>query len=165
MKKAAPTKRPRSSDVSYWLLKSEPDKFSIEDLKKMKVSPWDGVRNAAARNHMKAMKLSDKVFFYHSNCKEPGIVGIAEVVREFYDDHTALDKNSEYYYPKATKENNPWKMVDVSFVAAFEKIVSLKQMKEDKHLRNMVLFKQSRLSVQPVAPEEYDHILSLAKQI
>ncbi|CAD2213324.1 thymocyte nuclear protein 1 [Angomonas deanei] len=129
----------------------------------MSTSPWDGVRNYAARNHMKAMKTGDKVLFYHSNCKEPGVCGLASVVKEAYDDYTALDKNSEYYFPKATKEKNPWQMVDVGFVAEFDEVVPLKVLKEEKELKDMALFTQSRLSVQPVTVAEYNHIVELSE--
>lgn len=153
-------KRARS-EVNHWLMKSEPHKFSLDDLKKMKVSPWDGVRNYAARNHMRNMRVGDRVLFYHSNCKEPGVAGTATVVKEAYDDHTALDPKSDYYSAKATAENNPWQMVDVQFEAAFTHPVLLKDMKVDKELSAMVLFKQSRLSVQPVTAAEFDHVESL----
>lgn len=160
-------KRPRSPTIrrcQHWLMKSEPHKFSIDDLEGMTISPWDGVRNYAARNHMKAMLIGDKVLFYHSNTKEPGVVGLAEVVREAYDDHTALDSKSDYYYPKATKDSNPWQMVDVRFVEKFPGVVSLTTIKKEKTLQNMALLRQSRLSVQPVTPTEYDHIVRLAKK-
>lgn len=142
-------------------MKSEPHKFSIDDLKKQHTSPWDGVRNYAARNHMRSMQVGDMVLFYHSNTKEPGVAGLAKVVKAAYDDYTALDKKSEYYFPKATVENNPWQMVDVGFVSKFEHVVSLSNMKKQKELQKMALFTQSRLSVQPVTADEFTFILAM----
>lgn len=157
-------KRVRAADVHYWLMKSEPNKFSIDQLAKEQTAPWDGVRNYAARNHMRAMALGDRVLFYHSNTKEPGVAGLAEVARLAYDDYTALDKASEYYDPKATTEKNPWQMVDVKFVAKWKRVVTLHEMKACEELRKMALFTQTRLSVQPVTAKEYDFILTLGKK-
>ncbi|TPP53378.1 EVE domain family protein [Leishmania donovani] len=147
-------KRVRAEDIHYWLLKSEPHKFSIDDLAKQKTSPWDGVRNYAARNNMCAMSVGDKVLFYHSNTKEPGVAGLAEVVRLAYDDFTALERTSEYFDPKATKEKNPWKMVDVKFVAKWDTVLTLHELKSRRELQKMALFTQSRLSVQPVSASD-----------
>ena len=103
--------------MQYWLMKSEPESFSIDDLKSMKVEHWDGVRNYQARNMMRdQMKKGDKIFFYHSNCDVPGIVGIAKVEKESYPDHTAFDPESKYYDPKSSADNPRWFMVDVKFV-------------------------------------------------
>lgn len=157
-------KRVRAEDIRYWLLKSEPHKFSIDDLAKQKTSPWDGVRNYAARNNMRAMSVGDKVLFYHSNTKEPGVAGLAEVVRLAYDDFTALDKTSEYFDPKATKEKNPWKMVDVKFVARWDSVLTLHKLKSRRELQKMALFTQSRLSVQPVSASEYAYILRMNEE-
>ncbi|KAH9578218.1 EVE domain [Trypanosoma melophagium] len=158
-------KRARSSEtVQYWLMKSEPYKFSIDDLKKCERSPWDGVRNYAARNYMKLMNVGDRVLFYHSNAKPPGVVGLASVVRKAYPDPTALDPKSEYYDAKATEVKNPWEMVDVQFEEKFPSIVSLEQLKEEKKLRNMLLFTRARLSVQPVTRSEYEHIASFGRK-
>ncbi|CAC9553519.1 conserved hypothetical protein [Leishmania infantum JPCM5] len=157
-------KRVRAEDIHYWLLKSEPHKFSIDDLAKQKTSPWDGVRNYAARNNMCAMSVGDKVLFYHSNTKEPGVAGLAEVVRLAYDDFTALEKTSEYFDPKATKEKNPWKMVDVKFVAKWDTVLTLHELKSRRELQKMALFTQSRLSVQPVSASEYAYILRMNEE-
>ncbi|KAG5464543.1 hypothetical protein LSCM1_00734 [Leishmania martiniquensis] len=157
-------KRVRSGDIHYWLMKSEPHKFSIDDLARRKTSPWDGVRNYAARNNLRAMAVGDKVLFYHSNTKEPGVAGLAEVVRLAYDDFTALDKTSDYFDPKATKEKNPWQMVDVKFVAKWDAVVTLRAMKSRKELQKMALFTQSRLSVQPVDAAEYAYILRMNEE-
>jgi predicted RNA-binding protein with PUA-like domain len=155
-------KRIRPADVHYWLMKSEPNKFSIDQLAKEKTAPWDGVRNYAARNNMRAMAVGDKILFYHSNTKEPGVAGLAEVAHLAYDDYTALEKASEYFDPKATAVKNPWQMVDVRFVAKLERVVTLQEMKMCKELQKMALFTQARLSVQPVTAEEYEFILRLA---
>lgn len=157
-------KRVRPADVHYWLMKSEPHKFSIDDLCKNKTEPWDGVRNYAARNHMRAMAVGDQVLFYHSNTKEPGVAGLAEVSRLAYADHTALDKTSDYYDAKATKEKNPWEMVEVKFVRKWKRVVTLHEMKACKELEKMALFTQARLSVQPVTAEEYEFILRMEDQ-
>ncbi|RNF09598.1 thymocyte nuclear protein 1 [Trypanosoma rangeli] len=157
-------KRVRSPEaVQHWLMKSEPDKFSIDDLKASGRSPWDGVRNYAARNNMKAMNVGDRVLFYHSNAKPPGVVGLATVVRTAYPDHTALDPASPYHDAKATKEKNPWEMVDIKFGEKFPALLSLERLKGEKELREMQLFSRTRLSVQPVTKGEYEHILWLGR--
>lgn len=143
-------------------MKSEPETFSIDDLEKIKTEPWDGVRNYQARNFMKTMKKKDFVFFYHSNCTPPGIVGIAEVSKEAHPDHTSFDKNSEYYDPKSTLENPRWFMVEVKFKEKFKNIISLDQLKEEKKLQNLALVKKgNRLSVMPITEEEWKTILEL----
>jgi len=148
--------------MAYWLMKSEPETFSIDDLEKIKTEPWDGVRNYQARNFMKTMKKKDFVFFYHSNCTPPGIVGIAEVSKEAHPDHTSFDKNSEYYDPKSTLENPRWFMVEVKFKEKFKNIISLDQLKEEKKLQNLALVKKgNRLSVMPITEEEWKTILEL----
>ncbi|WP_419172199.1 EVE domain-containing protein [Halobacteriovorax sp.] len=140
--------------MQYWLFKSEPDAFSIDDLAKRpkQTESWDGVRNYQARNFMRdEIKMGDKVFFYHSSCKEPAIVGIAEVVKESHPDKTQFDKNSKYYDPKATKEEPRWFLVDIKFEEKFEKQLSLKEMKADKRYDEMPLVKKgSRLSIMPI---------------
>ncbi|KEG13163.1 thymocyte nuclear protein 1 [Trypanosoma grayi] len=158
-------KRLRSPEVvQYWLMKSEPNKFSIDDLKASGCSPWDGVRNYAARNNMKSMNIGDRVLFYHSNAKPPGVVGLASVTRTAYPDHTALDSSSEYYDAKASEDKNPWEMVDVQFEEKFHSLVSLEQLRGESVLRNMQLFSRSRLSVQPVTRGEYEHIVSIGRK-
>jgi predicted RNA-binding protein with PUA-like domain len=140
-------------------MKSEPDCFSIDDLKKKKVSSWDGVRNYQARNFMMQMKRGDKIFFYHSSAKEIGIVGLMSVTKEAYPDHTAQDKNNEHYDPKSTKEKPIWYMVDVKFEQKFPRTVLLSELKKEKDLQNMsVLQKGSRLSVTPITPKEFEKI-------
>lgn len=148
--------------TNYWLIKSEPSCFSIDDLKNAphQTSPWDGVRNYQARNFMqKDMRIGDKVFFYHSNCTPPGIVGIAEVASESYPDFTAWDPNSEHPDFKSTKENPRWFMVDIRFIKKFPRILSLEYLKQHPELNNMQLLKKgNRLSVLPVRHDEWEYI-------
>ncbi|KAG8343881.1 hypothetical protein TRVL_05291 [Trypanosoma vivax] len=158
-------KRIRSPEVvQYWLMKSEPKKFSIDDLEKCKRSPWDGVRNYAARNNMKAMNIGDRVLFYHSNANPPGVAGLATVVKTAYPDHTALDPSSDYYDARASKERNPWEMVDVEFEEKFPTLVALDKMKKEKKLQAMQLFSHGRLSVQRVEKTEFEHIVELGRK-
>ncbi len=152
--------------MSHWLMKSEPDVFGIEHLEKRpkKTDPWDGVRNYQARNFMRdGMKKGDQIFFYHSNCKEPGIVGIAEVVREAYPDHTAFDPESKYYDPKSDPNNPRWFMVDVKFVRRLKRTISLQELKAHAEALSdfPLLQKGSRLSVMPVSEEAWEYILGL----
>ena len=153
--------------MKYWLMKSEPDVFSIDDLKNRKdqTEHWDGVRNYQARNMMRdEMKTGDQVFFYHSNCKEPGIVGIARIVREGYPDYTAQDPDSKYHDPKSTSDNPRWYMVDVQFVKKFATTLSLELLKQESALAEMSLVRKgNRLSVMPVSASQWKHILSLTK--
>jgi predicted RNA-binding protein with PUA-like domain len=148
--------------MQYWLMKSEPDTFSLQDLESRpeQREPWDGVRNYQARNFMRdEMRLGDLVLFYHSNTKPPGVVGLAEVVSDPYPDPTAFDKNSKYYDPKSKKENPTWILVDVGFKAQFKTGVTLEMMKAMPELQSMrVLQKGNRLSITPVTQEEYQAI-------
>ncbi len=147
----------------HWLMKSEPYAYSIDDLERDGVTWWDGVRNYAARNLMRdRMRIGDRVLFYHSNARPPGVVGIAEVCRESYPDHTQFDSESKYFDPKASPENPRWFMVDVRFVEKFPRMVSLPEIRATPKLADMVLVNRSRLSVQPVAPEEYERIVAMA---
>ena len=146
----------------YWLFKSEPGCFSFEDLKKCPkmTEHWDGVRNYQARNFLRNdVKHGDMVLFYHSNIPEPAVVGIAEVVREGYPDFTALDPNGEHFDPKASPANPIWYMVDVRYLKPMPRIVTLEQIKNNPLLAEMPLIKRSRLSIQPVKPEECRIIL------
>lgn len=151
--------------MNYWLMKSEPDVFGIDDLAKMpkQTEHWDGVRNYQARNMMRdQMKVGDKVFFYHSNTKVPGIIGIMEVVREGYPDHTAFDPDQKYYDPKSDPEKPRWFMVDVKFVRKLGRTISLEELKERPELEEMPLVRKgNRLSIMPVSKDEWDFILSL----
>lgn len=151
--------------MAYWLMKSEPDVFGIDHLEQRakQTEPWDGVRNYQARNLICDMKKGEQVFFYHSNCKFPGIVGIAEVIREAYPDHTAFDPQSNYYDPKSTPENPRWFMVDVKFVRRLRRTISLQELKEHAEaLPDFPLLKKgNRLSVMPVSKEAWETILGL----
>jgi predicted RNA-binding protein with PUA-like domain len=148
--------------VNYWLFKTEPGCFSFDDLKARpnQTEHWDGVRNFQARNFLRdAIKAGDRVLFYHSSIPEPVIAGIAEVVREGYPDFTALDPNSEHFDPKSSPVNPVWYMVDVRYVEPLPRPVTLEQIKSNPLLAAMPLVKRSRLSIQPVTPEEWRIIL------
>lgn len=152
--------------MNYWLMKSEPHDCSIDDIEARvgKPLPWQGIRNYQARNFLRdQIKLGDKVFFYHSSCKEPGIVGIVEVVSDASADVSAFDQDSDYFDAKSSPENPRWYSVELKFGSKFSKVISLKTLKADPQLANMVLVaKGSRLSVQAVTPLEWDHIVSLS---
>lgn len=149
----------------YWLMKSEPDAFSISDLKRLKRSPWDGVRNYQARNFMQEMNLGDLVFFYHSSCKPAGIAGVAKICKTAYPDHTSWDKSSAYYDPKSTPENPRWHMVDVEFVEQWSSILPLTELKQNPELADMLLTKKgSRLSVMPITQSEWEFITKILKK-
>lgn len=149
--------------MKYWLMKSEPDVFSIDDLAKKKRSGWDGVRNYQARNFMREMRLGDLVLFYHSNAEPSGIAGIAKVSKESHPDPTQFDAKSEYFDAKATHDEPRWFMVEVSFVEKFPSLLPLEYLKQEKPLAKMQLVqKGTRLSVMPVQKSEWDHILKLA---
>ena len=151
--------------MRYWLFKSEPEEFGIDDLnkKRSKTEHWDGVRNYQARNFMRDdMKIGDLGFFYHSNCDVPGIVGIVEVVKEGYVDHTAFDPDDKHYDPKSDPEKPRWFMVDVKFVERFPDTISLQQLKTNPKLADMRLVqKGNRLSVMPVEKKEWTAILKM----
>ncbi len=151
--------------MNYWLFKSEPDAFSLEDLKSMKGKRdhWDGIRNYQARNLMRdQMKKGDLAFFYHSSCKVPGIVGVVSIVKEAYPDHTAWDPESRYFDAKSMPDNPRWVMVDVKFKYQYPDVISLQQLREVPGLETMPLLqKGSRLSVQPVSAEHWRIINSL----
>ncbi|RAP29449.1 EVE domain-containing protein [Candidatus Marinamargulisbacteria bacterium SCGC AG-414-C22] len=152
--------------TQYWLMKTEPTTYSIDDLIAETTTQWEGVRNYQARNFMRDhMKIGDKVLFYHSNCKPPGVVGLAEVCRLAYPDYFALDASSKYFDPKATEEKPIWMMVDVKFVKKFDHIVSLDQLKAEPSLVDMMVIKKgSRLSIQPVTKAEYDVVCNMATE-
>jgi predicted RNA-binding protein with PUA-like domain len=154
---------PAARSCAYWLMKSEPDVFSIGDLRRKKLSPWDGVRNYGARNNMQKMAVGDMVIFYHSNGKPSGAAGVARVCKLAYPDYTAVDKSHKYYDPRASAEKNPWEMVDVEFVEEFGRLVPLEELKQDPALSSMVLFSQGRLSVQPVDSACFAHIVELGR--
>lgn len=147
-----------------WLMKSEPDVYSIDDLEREGSTVWEGVRNYQARNFMREMKLGDQVLFYHSNAKPPGIVGLGEIVREHYPDPFQFDESSDYFDPKSPKDNPRWSAVDVGFVEKFPAMLSLNEIKEDPIYEGMlVIQKGSRLSVQPVEEKHYKLVLKRAR--
>jgi predicted RNA-binding protein with PUA-like domain len=151
--------------MNYWLMKSEPDVFGIEDLVKRpdKTEPWDGVRNYQARNMMRDdMKKGDLAFLYHSNCKEPGIAGIMKIVREGYPDHTAFDAKEKYFDPKSDPDKPRWYMVDVRHVRTLKRIITLTELKTHDELSGLPLVRRgNRLSVMPIIKTHWDFILSL----
>lgn len=151
----------------YWLMKSEPSCFSLEDLRGAPggTEHWDGVRNYQARNFMRQMKAGDLALFYHSNCAEPGVVGIMRITRESYPDHTAWDRDGEHFDAKSTPENPRWFMVDVTFVEALQRAVPLAQMRAVPALGGMQLLKVgNRLSVMPLTKEEFEEIIKLSRE-
>lgn len=152
--------------MKYWLMKSEPSCFGIDDLSKApkQITCWDGVRNYQARNFMRdEMRIGDPVFFYHSNCQPPGIAGIAEVVRAAYPDFTAWDPESEHPDPKSTADNPRWFMVDIQLRKKFPHLIALDDLKHHPELAQMQLLRKgNRLSVLPISPEEWQFICKLA---
>lgn len=151
--------------MRYWLMKSEPSVFSVDDLQKLpeQTEPWDGVRNYQARNLMRdEIKKGDLSFFYHSNCKLPGIVGIMKVVREGYPDPSAFDPEAKYYDPKSAPENPRWYCVDVRLVRKLRRTITLAELRQYEELTNLPLLRQgNRLSVMPIADAEWKFILRL----
>ncbi len=146
--------------MRYWLVKSEPSTYSIDDLRKDKSTYWDGVRNYQARNFMRdAMKAGDLALFYHSNAEPSGVAGIARIKKEGYPDFTSWDKKDIHFDPKSTKEKPCWFMIDIEFIEKFKNLVSLEAIKNNLKLKKMVLVRPgSRLSVQPVEKEEFEII-------
>ena len=153
--------------MNYWLMKSEPNDFSFEDLRK---SPslkthWDGVRNYQARNFMRdKMKKDDLVFFYHSNCAEPGIIGIARIIKEAYPDHTAYDPQDKHYDQKSDPQNPRWFMVDISYERKLKRTITLSELRKysDDQLKDLTLLRRgNRLSITEVSNDEWSFILSL----
>jgi predicted RNA-binding protein with PUA-like domain len=150
--------------ASYWLIKSEPDVFSIEALRRAKKTHWEGVRNYQARNHLRAMKEGDLVLYYHSNADPPGVAGVARVCREAYPDDSQFKPKSDYYDPQSSPDDPRWSMVDVEFVDAFPELVSLEALKADERLDGMLVRKRGmRLSVQPVEAAHFKRVLKLGK--
>jgi predicted RNA-binding protein with PUA-like domain len=151
--------------MRYWLMKSEPSTFSLDDLKARpkQIEPWDGVRNYQARNFMRDdMRKGDLAFFYHSNCAEPGIVGIMTIAGKAYPDPTAFDPEDDHYDPKSDPDNPRWYLVDVRYKRKLKRTITLQELKQHKALRDMKLLqKGNRLSIMPVTKEEWDYILGL----
>jgi len=149
--------------MAYWLMKSEPDVFSIDDLAKAGREKWDGIRNYQARNMMRDdMKIGDQVLFYHSSCKEPGVTGIARVASTPYADPTQFDRKSKYFDATSDVKNPRWILVDVEFVRKLSRTISLAEIKADKILESMILNRRgNRLSIMPVEKKHWMRILSL----
>lgn len=150
----------------YWLMKSEPDVYSIEELERAGQGEWEGVRNYQARNYMREMAIGDLVLFYHSNAKPPGVAGVARVAAEAYPDHHAFDLDSNYYDPKSDPADPRWFMVDVAFVEELPEFVSLDTLKAEAEgpLEGMLAVRRGqRLSIQPVDKAHFARVLQLGK--
>lgn len=153
--------------MNYWLVKTEPNAFSLQDLQNRpnQTEPWDGVRNYQARNFIRQMAVGDLAFFYHSNSNPSGIVGIAKIVRAAYPDFTQFDPDSKYYDPKSSMENPRWDLVDVQFVREFKRILPLAELCANPALAEMALTRKgNRLSVMPVTATEWQAILDMAER-
>jgi predicted RNA-binding protein with PUA-like domain len=149
--------------ANYWLMKSEPDVFSIDQLKKDKKTLWDGVRNYQARNFMvKEMKMGDRILFYHSNAKPPGVAGLAKISKPAVPDPTQFNKKSEYFDPKSSEENPRWFCVEVSFDKKFKDFVPLEDLRQKKGLEEMLVIKKGqRLSIQPLTKKQFDIVCKM----
>jgi predicted RNA-binding protein with PUA-like domain len=153
----------KGEEVAYWLMKSEPDAYSIDDLARDGTEPWDGIRNYQARNMMRDdMKIGDDVFFYHSSCKEPAVVGLGKVASAPYPDPTQFDPESRYFDEKSSTENPRWILVDISFVRKTARAITLKELKQHPALVDFRLNQRgNRLSIFPVEENHWNFILSL----
>ncbi len=149
--------------MAYWLMKSEPDAYSIDDLERDRMQPWDGVRNYQARNMMRdEMKPGDKAFFYHSSCEVPAVVGIMKIASQAYPDPTQFDRRSKYFDPKSTEENPRWYLVDVAFERKLKRPITLKEIKDEPSLEGFTLTRRgNRLSVFPVSKEHWRAVLAM----
>ena len=149
--------------MTYWLMKSEPNDYSIDDLERDKMEPWDGIRNYQARNMIRDdMAIGDDVIFYHSSCKVPGAVGLAKIASDVYPDPTQFDPREKHYDPKSKQDDPRWLLRDVSFVRKFDRVITLKELKEHPGLADFRLTKRgNRLSIFPVAQEHWDIVLGL----
>lgn len=153
--------------MNYWLMKSEPSTFGIDDLAKAKgkTTGWDGVRNFQARNFLREMKKGDLAFFYHSSCDVPGVAGVVTVTKEAYPDTTAFDSSDDHYDADSDPKNPRWYSIDVKLVTKFDRIVTLEELRSHSlgKLKNMIVLKRgNRLSITPVTKTEWDFISSLA---
>ena len=149
----------------YWLMKSEPGSYSIDDLERDGTSTWEGVRNYQARNFMRdEMKVGDDVLFYHSSAEPTGVAGLARVSRTGLPDPSALDPASDYHDPKATPEDPRWFMVEIEFVARFPSVVPLDALRATPGLEKMLVINKSRLSVQPVTEEEFRIVREISQR-
>ena len=148
--------------MNYWLMKSEPDEFSIDDLARKKTEPWSGVRNYQARNFLREMRKGDGVLFYHSSCDEPGVVGIAEVATAAHPDPTQFDPKSDYFDAKSARDEPRWSLVDVKFKRKLKRAIALNELKSRQELNGLALIRPgNRLSVLPVSKAQWDFILEL----
>ena len=149
--------------MKFWLMKNEPEDYSIDDLKKDVIEPWDGIRNYQVRNMIRDdMKKGDLAFFYHSNCEAPGIYGLMTIHKEAYPDHTAFDKKAKYYDVKSSKEKPTWLMVDVKYKRKMKRVITLTELKEHKKLEDMrVVQRGNRLSITEVSKKNWEFILSI----
>ncbi len=148
----------------YWLMKSEPTSFSIDDLAKrsQQTEPWDGVRNYQARNFLQSMQKADRAFYYHSSCPTPGIVGITEIIRTAYPDKTAFDPSNHHYDPKSKRDKPTWFCVDIKLIEKFRQPITLETLKKQPYLASMrLLQKGNRLSIMPITSKEWEAILKL----
>lgn len=152
----------KTQQKKFWLMKSEPDVFSIDHLKKDGTTWWEGVRNYQARNHMKDMNVGDEVLFYHSSTTPPGIAGLAVISETAQPDKLQFDKKSEYYDPKATKEKPIWFCTQVKFKKTFKHYISLEELKDDKKCADLLVIKKGmRLSIQPVSEKDFSYLSEL----
>ena len=150
--------------MNHWLMKSEPDEFSIEDLARRKIEPWSGVRNYQARNHMRGMRIGDGVLFYHSSCAEPGVAGIAAVASVAYPDPTQFDSCSDYFDPKSPRQAPRWSLVEVKFKRKLKRVIALSELKNREELQGLALIRPgNRLSVLPVTLAQWNFILGLER--
>jgi predicted RNA-binding protein with PUA-like domain len=148
--------------MRHWLIKSEPDAYSIDDLQRDGREPWDGIRNYQARNFMRdEMSIGDRALFYHSQVKPPAVVGVAEVAGNPYPDPTAFDPDSPYHDPKSDPDDPRWILVDMVYVGHLQRPVALPEIKEDAELEGIMVTRRSRLSIQPVDKRHYDRIIKL----
>ena len=153
------------ANKQHWLLKSEPESFSIDDLERVAVTAWDGVRNYQARNYLRAQRKGDRVLFYHSSCAEPGVVGLAEIVREAYPDDSAFDPADKHFDPKSNPAEPTWYMPDVKFVRRLPRVVTLHELQGRPELDGLMLTRKgNRLSVLPVSKEHFDFIVKQANR-
>ena len=150
-------------DISYWLMKSEPEAYSIKNLQKEKETLWDGIRNYQARNFMRSMKIGDQAFFYHSNTKPPGIVGLMEIIETHLIDPYQFDKNSKYFDKKSNEENPRWDCVKTRYISEFKNMITLKELSETYTSEELTLVRKgNRLSIMPV---KKDIALQLLKKL
>ncbi|MDC0185539.1 EVE domain-containing protein [Gammaproteobacteria bacterium] len=149
--------------IQYWLMKSEPDTYSIDDLESFSIDHWDGIRNYQVRNFFRdKMQIGDQAFFYHSNCKEPGIVGLMEIASKSYPDHTAFIKGEKYFDSKSDPDQPRWLMIDVKYQRHLKRKITLSELRNQKSLESMKLLQRgNRLSVIPLEKKEWNYILGM----